>query len=151
MTRNADKHPTSLIAAIETEFQFLVDRGFRGVAEDENSVRYDGPGGIFVRIFRDSRDKYVGYRIGLTSRPRDALTSTELAKLSGVAAPRGEYPERADQLHSSVARVARELRVYGERALAGDESIYDDAMELRRAYTQQFTREDQARPPEPGS
>lgn len=110
------------------------------MVEDENSVRYERADGVFVRVFRDQRDKYVGFRIGLVSRPRDALTATELATLSGVAEPRGEYPERADQLRTSVARVAQALQTHGERPLGGDETIYDEAMELRRAYTQRYTR-----------
>jgi len=127
-------------AIVEDEFLFLVERGFRCVVEHEYSVRYEHASGVFVQVFRDERDKFVGFRIGLLARPRDALTAPELAKLSGVVEPRAEYPERADQLQASVARVADELRFHGERALRGDESIYDDAMELRRAYTQQYTR-----------
>ena len=52
----------------------------------------------------------------------------------------GEYPERADQLWASVARVALDLRSQGARPLAGDHTIYDEAMELRRAHTRKFTR-----------
>ena len=141
----------ALVHMIETEFQFLVERGFRLVIEDPNNVLFERDDGVFVRVFRDSRDKYLGYRIGLASRPLDALTATELARLSGIAAPRGEYPERADQLHTSVARIAQDLRTHGERPLSGDETIYDEAMDLRRDYTQQFTREPQARRPEPGT
>jgi hypothetical protein len=146
MTGDPTNPPTTFVDFVEAEFGFLVDLGFRCDVEDDNSVRYERADGVFVRVFRDPRDKYVGFRAGLVSRPRDALTATELAKLSGVTVPRGEYPERADQLHASVARIARELRAYGERPLAGDETIYDEAMELRRAYTQQFTREGRARP-----
>lgn len=125
---------------IEAEFAFLVEQGFRPEVEGEDSVRFEREDGVFVRVFRDPNDKYVGFRIGLSSRPRDALTATELARLSGVAVPRGEYPERADQIQASVARIAHELQAHGHRPLAGDETIYDEAMELRRTYTHRFTR-----------
>lgn len=140
MSSNPSEGAATLVAIVEDEFQFLAERGFHSVVESENSVLYESAAGIFVRVFRDQRDKYVGFRVGLASRPRDALTATELAKLFGVPDPRGEYPERSDQLRASVARVAHELRTYGDRALGGDESIYDEAMELRRAYTQRYTR-----------
>lgn len=140
MTGLPSEAGATFAAIVEDEFLFLGERGFRCVVEHEYSVRYEHTSGVFVHVFRDERDKFVGFRVGLVGRPRDALTATELAKLSGVAEPRGEYPERADQLRASIARVADELRVHGERALRGDESIYDDAMELRRAYTQQYTR-----------
>jgi hypothetical protein len=126
---------------IEAEFSFLVDLGFRSIAETAYMVRYERDDGVFVKVFRDPYDKYVGYRIGLTSRPQDALTATELAELSGLAVPRSEYPERADRTRAMIARAAQELKRRGERPLSGDESIYDEAMELRRAYTQQFTRQ----------
>jgi hypothetical protein len=74
------------------------------------------------------------------SRPRDALTATELARLGGTPVPRGEFPERTDELHSSVAAVARQLKANGDRVLSGDESIYDEAMQLRQAYTRRYTR-----------
>lgn len=140
MTSDPNESTATLSEIVEDEFRFLAERGFHCTIEDETSLRYESAEGVFVRVFRDPRDKYVGFRIGLTSRPRDALTATELAKLSGVAESRGEYPERADQLRASVARVARDLRIHGERALGGDESIYDEAMELRRAYTRRYTR-----------
>lgn len=149
MTSEPNEGEPTLAEIVEDEFRFLADGGFHGVVEDENSVRYERSDGVFVRIFRDQRDKYVGFRIGLASRPRDALTATELAKLSGVVEPRGEYPERADQLSASVARVAHDLRTHGERPLGGDETIYDEAMELRRAYTQRYTRPPDGAP-EPG-
>lgn len=141
MADTARNEPVTLLEMIEAEFSFLVELGFRSVVEGDNSVRYERDDGVFVHVFRDPKDKYVGFRVGLASRPRDALTATELARLSGVTAPRGQYPDRPDEVHAGVARVARELREHGQRALAGDESIYDEAMELRRAYTQQFTRD----------
>jgi hypothetical protein len=140
VTTDPNEDAVTLVEIVEDEFRFLGEHGFHSVVEDESSVRFERGDGVFVRVFRDQRDKYVGFRIGLSSRPRDALTATELAKLSGVAVPRGEYPERADQLRASVARVARDLRIHGDRPLGGDETIYDEAMELRRAYTQQYTR-----------
>jgi len=140
MTSTPNEGAATLAEIVEDEFHFLVERGFHSVVEDENSVRYERDDGVFVRVFRDQRDKYVGFRIGLTSRPRDALTATELAKLSGVAEPRGEYPEHPDQMRASVARVAHDLRTHGDRPLGGDETIYNEAMELRRVYTQRFTR-----------
>jgi hypothetical protein len=108
--------PTTLVEMIDVEFAFQVDLGFRLVVEGVNSVRYERSDGVFVRVFRDPNDKYVGFRIGLATRPRDALTATELASPSGVATPHGEYPERADSyrrasrvLHRSCERMEHAL------------------------------------------
>jgi hypothetical protein len=132
--------PRTLVEMIEEEFSFLESRGFQVTVEGENSVKYANASGVFVRVFRDPNDKYVGFRVGLATRPKDALTATELGRLAGGASPRGEYPERSDQVHASVARVAHQLRTLGERPLSGEEAIFDEAMELRRAYTHTFTR-----------
>jgi hypothetical protein len=128
-----------LVEIIKIEFSFLVERGFDIHVENENSVKYSNSQGVFVRVFRDSNDKYVGFRVGLLSRPRDALTATELARLAGVTNSRGEFPVRKDQLHASVATIAHQLQAHGERALTGEIAIFDEAKELRRAYTRPFT------------
>jgi hypothetical protein len=118
------------IDMIAVEFAFLVERGFHMIVEGENSVRYENQNGVLVRVLRDPNDKYVGLRVGLANRPRDALTGSELARLGGVASPRGEYPERSNQLHASVARVAKELRTHGERI---------PSPETKRSLTRQWT------------
>lgn len=131
--------PTTLAAFVQTDFSFLLELGFRCVVESENSVRYERSDDTFVRVFRDWRDEYVGFRIGRSSQPKDALTATELAKLSGVTVHTGQLPERADDLQASVAQIAQELRAHGQRPLLGDTGIYEEAKELRRAYTSGFT------------
>jgi hypothetical protein len=131
--------PLSFVEIVEREFAFLTEAGFRSTVEGENSVSYERPDGLFVRVFRDARDKYVGFRVGQVGRPKDALTATELARLAGVTTPRSENPERSDQLAASVAIVAHELQTYGQRILSGDESIFVEAMELRRTYTNPYT------------
>lgn len=124
---------------IAAEFGFLLDLGFQSVVEGDDAVRYEAPTGVFVRVFRDKRDRHVGFRVGLKDRPRDALTTPEFARLTG-AASRGEYPESISELRASAARLAQLLRDYGDGALAGDETILDEAMALRREYTKSFTR-----------
>jgi hypothetical protein len=138
MTAGESRRSIVLTDMIVAEFAFLVDSGFRWAVENPDSVIYENDAGVFVRVFRDSNDKYVGFRVGLTSRPRDALTATELARLGGTTLPSGEFPEREDRLHSSVARIAHQLQANGRRALSGDESIFDEAMDLRREYTRSF-------------
>lgn len=124
---------------IASAFGFLLDRGFYSVVEGDEAVAYEAPSGVFVRVFRDSRDRYVGFRVGLKSRPKDALTTPEFARLTG-AESRGDYPESIPELRASAARLAQLLRDYGDRALGGDETILDEAMALRREYTKSFTR-----------
>ena len=138
-------NPVSLVQIIEQEFAFLTEAGFRSAVEGDNSVSYEHPDGLFVQVFQDPRDKYVGFRLGQVDRPKDALTATELARLADVATPRGEYPERGDQLAASVAKVAQDLRKYGERALSGDHTIFEEAKELRRAYTSRYTKKGSTR------
>ena len=150
MNIDLTNEPSELVDMIKAEFAFLEERGFRPTVEGENSVKYENAHGVFVRVFRDPNDKYVGFRVGLASRPKDALTGTELARLVGVGSPRGEYPERSDQVHASVARVAVFFRTFGERPLSGEDGIFDQAMELRAAYTRPFTREGSTGPPSGG-
>ncbi len=126
-------------SVITSEFRFLLDRGFALVVECADAVRYEAASGAFVRVFRDPRDQYVGFRVGLQTRPRDALTAPELARLMG-AQSQGEYPDNFFDLRTAAAKLARLLRDYGDRALAGDETILDEAMALRREYTSSYTR-----------
>ncbi len=124
---------------VASAFGFLLDRGFLSVVEGDDAVAYEAPAGVFVRVFRDSRDRYVGFRVGMKTRPRDALTTPEFARLTG-AESRGEYPETIPELRASAARLAQLLRDHGDRALGDDETILDEAMALRREYTKSFTR-----------
>lgn len=124
---------------VASEFSFLGDRGFRCTVESEDSVLYEAANGAFVRVFRDSRDKYVGFRAGMKSRPKDALTVPELARLTGADID-GEFPESVSELRAGTARLARLLKDFGERVLSGDETILDEAMALRSEYTKSFTR-----------
>jgi hypothetical protein len=122
-----------------SEFSFLLARGFQPVVHTDDEVAYAAPHGVFVRLFRDARDRYVGFRVGLSSRPKDALTTTEFVRLTG-AKSQGEYPETISQLRASARRLAQLLHDYGDRVLAGDETILDEAKALRREYTKSFTR-----------
>lgn len=140
MRTSPDDTRPSFVELVKDEFSFLTDRGFADSVEGEREVRYENDEGVFVRVFRDPRDKYVGYRVGLSARPKDALTAAELVRLSGARQHRGEYPERDSELGASIARVSAELRQFGERALSGDVSIYDEAMELRREHTSRYTK-----------
>ena len=124
---------------IMSEFGFLVARGFQPVIQSDDEVAYEAHNGVFVRLFRDRRDGYLGFRVGLSSRPRDALTTSEFARLTG-AESQGEYPETISQVRAGAARLAQLLQDYGVRVLAGDETILDEAMALRREYTKSFTR-----------
>lgn len=136
---------TSFVAIVAEEFGFLAERGFHSVVEDEARVRFDRADGLFVSVFFDQYDRYVGFRIGLASQPRNALTDAELVKLSGAAPDRSALPfvEQADQLLGAVARAANDLRMHGDRPLSGDEGVYEEAMELRRAHTDQYIRRDE--------
>lgn len=133
--RRDDEFPEVVVS----EFSFLLDRGFRPTVEGGESVLYEAANGVFVRVFRDSRDRYVGFRAGLTSRPKDALTVPEFARLTG-AEMQGEFPASGSELRAGAARLAGLLRDFGERVLSGDETILDEAMALRSEYTKSFTR-----------
>jgi hypothetical protein len=135
----ADAKDEEFETVVREEFAFLIEDGFVATAESASSVRFQR-GDVFVRVVRDTNDKYVGCRVGTAQRPKDALTLTELATLAGAASPRGEYPERQGELRTSIARVAEQVRRFGARALGGDRSIYDEAMAHRAEYTKRFTR-----------
>jgi hypothetical protein len=135
----ASDHGETFLDVVASEFGFLLDRGFRSVVESEGVVVYEATNGVFVRVFRDATDLYVGFRVGLGSRPRDALTTPEFARLTGAKC-RGDYPESASDLRAGAARLAQLLRDFGDRVLSGDEKILDEAMALRRQHTNSFTR-----------
>lgn len=59
------------------------------------------------------------------------------------ATPAGRMLRTHQNLRVPWRSVAEQLRKHGERPLAGDEAIYGEVMELRRRYTEQFTRLDQ--------
>jgi hypothetical protein len=141
-TRPAEDRPGGFPELVAAEFSFLLDRGFQFSVESDESVLYEAASGVFVRVFRDPRDRYFGFRAGLRSRPRDALTVPEFARLTG-AETRGEYPDSESELRASAARLARLLENFGDRVLAGDETILDEAMALRSEYTKPFTRTQQ--------
>ena len=130
---------------VEAEFAFLKERGFRSTADSSNSVLYSGsPRTVFVRVFYDPREQYVGFQVGLDARPRDALSKEEIASLAGDASWRrpNAHEESGDRLRGGVARAAALLRSCGERALSGDESVFDEAMEVRRASMERRTTGD---------
>jgi hypothetical protein len=117
------------------EFVFLEARGFSVASDGPDFVRYKSIGGVFVHIFRDANEKHLGFKVGLSSRPRDALSAVELAQLSGQTRPRTLYPETQSELHSGMRSLAQLLREHGTRALGGDLGIYDEALELRERFT----------------
>jgi len=130
----------SFAKVVADEFSFLTKIGFLSTPESPNTVLFEGPNDVFVRVFHDTNDKYLGFRVGLTSRPRDAPTAEELATIGGGPPPPGEFVEHADQLRGSIRRVADLLMAKGDRILSGDESILYEAMELRQAHTRRFTQ-----------
>lgn len=136
--------PESFLQVVDSEFAFLLDRGFSRSIESTESVVYEAPNGAFIRVFRDARDHYVGFRAGVVSRPRDALTVPELARLTG-AKSESLYPEGAVDLRVAANRLALLLKNHGERILSGDESILDEAMAIRSQFTKSFTHRE---PPE---
>lgn len=135
--------------AVRAEFAFLVDRGFDLHITSDDSLTYEADSGVFVKVFRDPRDGYAGFRAGFSTRPKDALTSAELARLSGTSS-RGEYPASSAEYRAAVGSLADLLRHHGERLLEGDGSILDEAMELRRQYTKQYTTDQRPSEPETG-
>lgn len=124
--------------AVTAEFSFLVDRGFDVSVEGDDVVTYEAASGAFIKVFRDPRDRHAGFRVGITSRPRDAITTAEFARLTGASSG-GEYPAASSDYSAAAARLAQLLRDHGSRVLVGDGTILDEAMELRREYTKRFT------------
>jgi hypothetical protein len=104
----------------------LIGLGFEPSIEGSHSVLYKNRNGVFARVFQDSRDRFVGFRVGLTARSRDALTSSELARLSGAKASNRVSPEDIGVLRAVVRQAARELIANGDRVLSGDESNLDE-------------------------
>lgn len=131
--------PESFTELAASAFAFLIDRGFRYSVESDDSVIFEEESGAFVRVFRDPRDRYVGFRVGVVTRPRDALTVPEFVRLTGAKAE-SHYPESSSDLREAAGRLALLLKEHGDRVLSGDESILDEAMALRSEYTKSFSR-----------
>jgi hypothetical protein len=122
------------------EFGFLVERGFRPVVvQADGEVRFVAAHGVFVRVFHDPRERHVGFRVGLSSCPKDALAMEEYARLTG-AKRHGEYLEGVPRVRASARNLARLLRDHGDGVLAGDEEIYERVKGLRHEYTKSFAR-----------
>jgi hypothetical protein len=126
---------------VKKAFSFLGPLGFTLVSEEDHDLRYENPDkGTFVRLFQTSDDKYVGYRVGLLARPRDALTTAEVTRIAGSPPLKHQFPEADRKLLGTVNELAEHLSLHGSQALDGEPSIYAKAKELRRSYTQRFTR-----------
>ena len=75
----------------------------------------------------------VAIRVGSVEHPVDAVTMEEIMRLGDATGPRHGFPEIDDGLRYLVARAAYKLRNYGQRALTGDASVFEDAKKLRKA------------------
>jgi hypothetical protein len=69
--------------AVKGNVGLLEAMGFRLTDENHGRVCYQSPAGVFVYFLRDSSDRYVGFRVGLSDDPKDALTETEILALAG--------------------------------------------------------------------
>ncbi len=124
--------------AVKRNVGFLEASGFSLTDEESERVRYESPAGVFVLLFRDRIDHFVGFRVGLVAHPKDTLTEAEVLSLAGQRLP-GQFPGSPDEIEDAVAEVARRLREYGEEALSGATSVYEAAHALRKAHTQKYS------------
>jgi len=131
--------PESFPEVVAAEFGFLVERGFRCSVVSDRSVRYESPNGVFVHVFRDPRDRHVGFKAGLVTRPRDALNAGHLERITGGRV-KPDHSGDDSGVRAAVVRRARLLREHGERILSGDESIVEEALALDREYTKRYTK-----------
>lgn len=121
-----------------TAFSFLLARGFRRDATPPPTVRFVNDSGVFVDVFHIPFERYIGFKVGLTSQPKDAINNEELRTVENVQRPRSHFgaTEPSDPLEA----LAHLLEAHGERVLSGEQGVFDEARELRRRYTEQFTR-----------
>ena len=121
-----------------TAFSFLLTRGFRRDADPAPRLRFVNDTGVFVDVFHIPLERYTGFKVGLTSQPRDALNNEELRSVEKVQ----RLPSRLGPIESSepLEALARLLEEHGERVLSGEQGVFEEARELRRRYTEQFTR-----------
>ena len=114
---------------VHQESAFLTTHGFLTVQESDTEVMFESPSGVFVRFLYSPREEWVGFRVGLLSEPRDAVSDAELARLAGVTSERHLTGEGG--LGAAVAESAAILRQLGARALQGDPSVFEDASSWR--------------------
>lgn len=128
-----DRHDGLLGSLVIDSFSFLTRQGFRVVSASDTEVRFENhEAGTFVRVFHDKIDKYLGYRVGLLTHPKDALTAAEVDSLEGHGDTPGLYPETADELPVAVKELARRLEGRGSRALGGEPEIFAEAQACGR-------------------
>jgi hypothetical protein len=126
----------SFSTGVEGAFGFLCARGFTP-SSSEREVRFESPVGVFVRVFYTEREQHVGLQVGLVAEPRDALTEAEMLVTGGAGDLPGLFTE-TDDFDTALGALADRLQRYGERALAGDAAVFEEATALRRMHTARY-------------
>ena len=123
---------------VEDRFSPLLRRGFTAVSRSPTLVRYESSK-VSVRIFMLELEHSVDLDVARLTNPKNRIS------LYGILALAGEpLPGPTGLTTAAVAELAKRLLRYGGRALAGDASEYDRAMEQDRRYTAPFLRHTEA-------
>jgi hypothetical protein len=131
----------AFVADARGAFDWLLAQGFDVGHEASREVTYESSDRVFVKVFRDSNDFYVSFRVGLASAPADALTAAELAQLAGTREQRNAFPSTPAELRPALDEAAQMLRDLGREALAGEPMIFERARSLRAAHTTNYTQQ----------
>jgi hypothetical protein len=95
---------------------------------------------------------HVGFRVGLSSQPNDALTDAELRRLEWNEIAPPATAQVGEGLRWAAEDASHTLETLGDRALAGEETIFAEASELRREHTRKYTGESpEGRPEKQGN
>ena len=116
---------------VQSEFGFLLQRGFRFVVVDGSTVRYSSEK-VSIEIYYEPRDGDVAVRFGRLGRDEEIdfrifllLVNPTLGKQIG-----GMVIERPAEVPGALKTLALAMRSEGDPILNCDEALYDRVKDL---------------------
>jgi hypothetical protein len=126
-------------------FSFLEGAGFRLTQSGPARLQYE-TAQVFVAVEWDSRSGELNVFVGLQPRKdqADAFSLTDLLAMEGVDVPERRMPfqiAEESKLRSFLDKLAEDMQVHAEPALAGDRMFFRRLDTFRSAQAQRYMRD----------
>lgn len=127
-------------------FSFLEDGGFHLVTRDPARLQYE-TSQAFATIEWDARSGELNVFVGLQpgkGEARDAFSLTDLLAMDGVDVPERKMPlqvAKENELMPFLDKLAADIRVHAQSALAGDRMFFHRLKVFRNAQAQTSMRD----------
>jgi hypothetical protein len=124
---NSDRTQLHFREEAEVAFRFLErDYGFRLVENDETSLRYESPEGVFVNVYHGRSSYELKFEVGrLDSAATDErFYPVDFVELSGVSEESFFQASNAERVRRYLPELARVLAEHGSSALRGDPFVF---------------------------